>query len=83
MIVLDDTVMLPLIKLSLIELYNKTLLLNNHGVHYNTFVASVVEWFVRTIAMREGVRSNLTNVVITTFPPMAICPLSSDEQLAL
>ena len=48
-------------------------------------MASVVEWLVRSAAVREDAGSNPTgaNVVIPVFPPKATCPLSSDEYLAL
>ena len=48
-------------------------------------VASVVEWLVRSAAVREVAGSNPTgdNVVIPVFPPEATCPLSSDQNLAL
>ena len=48
-------------------------------------VASVVEWYVCSTAVREGTGSIPAgaNVVIPVFPPKATCPLSSDEYLAL
>ena len=48
-------------------------------------VASVVEWYVCSTAVREGMGSNSAgaNVVIPVFPPNATCPLSSDENLGL
>ena len=48
-------------------------------------VASVVEWYVCSTAVREGTGLNSAgaNVVIPVFPPKATCPLSSDQYLAL
>ena len=50
-----------------------------------TFVASVVEWLVRSAAVREVAGSNPTgdNVVIPVFPPKVTCPPSSNRHLAM
>ena len=49
------------------------------------YVASVVEWYVCSTAVREDTGSNPAgaNVVKPVFPPKATCPLSSDQYLAL
>ena len=48
-------------------------------------VASVVEWLVRSAAVREVAGSNPTgdNVVIPVFPPKVTCPPSSNRNLAM
>ena len=49
------------------------------------YVASVVEWLVRSAAVREDAGSNPTgaNVVIPVFPPKVTCPPSSNRYLAM
>ena len=48
-------------------------------------MASVVEWLVRSAAVREVAGSNPTgaNVVIPVFPPKVTCPPSSNRNLAM